>query len=120
MTRLAAGLALLGALALGALAAPFVANALGHDPFAPDLMARFEELHALGLPLMVGTSRKRFIGSLTGRDGDERDVGTAATSAILRLKGAAIFRVHNVAFSKDALVFADAMMARSNDRGADR
>jgi dihydropteroate synthase len=78
-----------------------------------DLMARFEELDALGLPLMVGTSRKRFIGNLTGREPDDRDVGTAATNVILRLKGAAIFRVHNVAFSKDALAFADAMIARS-------
>jgi dihydropteroate synthase len=78
-----------------------------------DLMARFEELDNLGLPLMVGTSRKRFIGNLTGREPDDRDVGTAATNVILRLKGAAIFRVHNVAFSKDALAFADAMIARS-------
>jgi len=77
-----------------------------------DLMARFEELHGLGFPLLVGTSRKRFIGGLTGRAPDDRDVATAATSAILRLKGAAIFRVHNVAFSRDALVFADAMLAR--------
>jgi peptide/nickel transport system permease protein len=42
MTRLHLGLALLGTLALGALAAPLVAGLLGHDPFAPDLMARFE------------------------------------------------------------------------------
>ncbi len=42
MTRLHLGLALLGTLALGALAAPVVAAALGHDPFAPDLLARFE------------------------------------------------------------------------------
>jgi dihydropteroate synthase len=77
------------------------------------LMARFEELHRLGAPLMVGTSRKRFIGALTGRDAGERDAGTAATSVILRLKGAAIFRVHNVAFSKDALAVADAMVAQS-------
>lgn len=79
-----------------------------------DLMARFEELHVLGHPFVVGTSRKRFIGNVTGRDPDHRDVGTAATNVILRLKGAAIFRVHNVAFSKDALAFADAMIARSS------
>jgi peptide/nickel transport system permease protein len=51
MTRLHLGLALLGTLALGALAAPFVAAALGHDPFAPDLFARFEPpsaTHPLG------------------------------------------------------------------------
>jgi dihydropteroate synthase len=77
-----------------------------------DLMARFEELHGFGLPLLVGTSRKRFIGHVTGRDTDQRDMGTAATSVILRLKGAALFRVHNVAVNMDALAFADAMLAR--------
>jgi dihydropteroate synthase len=39
-------------------------------------------------------------------------MGTAATSVILRLKGAALFRVHNVAVNMDALAFADAMLAR--------
>ncbi|HAU78994.1 MAG TPA: dihydropteroate synthase, partial [Agrobacterium sp.] len=54
-----------------------------------ELMARFSELAAFGLPVLAGTSRKRFIGSLTGRDAaDERDIGTAATTAILRLAGA--------------------------------
>ncbi len=79
-----------------------------------DLMARLQELHVLGFPLLVGTSRKRFIGGLTGRPADERDAATAATSAIMRLKGAAIFRVHNVAFSRDALLFADAMLSRQH------
>jgi dihydropteroate synthase len=77
-----------------------------------DLMVRFEELHALGLPLMAGTSRKRFIGSATGREPADRGAGTAATSAILRLKGAALFRVHDVAINRDALAIADAMIAR--------
>lgn len=77
-----------------------------------DLMARFEELHGLGLPLLVGTSRKRFVGHVTGRDAEQRDMGTAATSVILRLRGAALFRVHNVAVNMDALAFADAMLAR--------
>ena len=76
------------------------------------LMARFGELHGLGLPLMAGTSRKRFIGHVTGRDADARDAGTAATSVILRLKGAALFRVHDVAINVDALAFADAMLER--------
>ena len=76
------------------------------------LMARFGELAVLGYPLMAGTSRKRFVGHVTGRDGDARDAGTAATSAILRLRGADLFRVHNVAINMDALAFADAMLAR--------
>jgi len=80
-----------------------------------DLMARFSELHALGYPLMAGTSRKRFIGAVTGRDAAERGAGTAATSVILRLKGAHLFRVHDVAINVDALALADAMLARETD-----
>lgn len=76
-----------------------------------ELMARFEELHAFGYPLLAGTSRKRFLGTLTGRPAGERDAATAATSVVLRLKGAAIFRVHNVAINRDALAVADAMVA---------
>lgn len=77
-----------------------------------DLMARFSELNALGFPLMAGTSRKRFIGTVTGRDAAARGAGTAATSVILRLKGADLFRVHDVAINVDALAVADAMLAR--------
>jgi dihydropteroate synthase len=81
-----------------------------------ELMARFSELRALGFPLLAGTSRKRFVGAVTGRDARGRDPGTAATSVILRLKGAALFRVHDVAINKDALAFADAMLAREGTR----
>ncbi|MER9407786.1 dihydropteroate synthase [Mesorhizobium caraganae] len=77
-----------------------------------DLMARFSELKALGFPLMAGTSRKRFVGTLTGREAGARAAGTAATSVILRLKGADLFRVHDVAINVDALAVADAMLAR--------
>ena len=77
-----------------------------------DLMARFAELQALGYPLMAGTSRKRFIGGVTGREPALRAAGTAATSVILRLKGADLFRVHDVAINVDALAMVDAMLAR--------
>ena len=76
-----------------------------------ELMARFSELHALGAPLLAGTSRKRFVGAVTGRDADQRDIATAATTAMLRLAGAAVFRVHDVAINRDALLMADAMLA---------
>lgn len=75
------------------------------------LMRRFAELHAFGHPLLVGTSRKRFIGHATGRAAPDRDAGTAATSTILRLAGADIFRVHDVAINADALKVVDAMVA---------
>ncbi|MEP3436518.1 MAG: dihydropteroate synthase [Hoeflea sp.] len=81
-----------------------------------ELMARFTELHALGLPLLAGTSRKRFIGGLTGREAPDRDVGTVATSVALRLAGAAMFRVHNVAFNIDGLAVADAMVQSSREK----
>lgn len=81
------------------------------------LMARFKELLGLGFPFLVGTSRKRFIGGLTGQaDPMMRDVGTAATSVALRLAGADIVRVHNVAFNKDALAIADAILQSSPER----
>ena len=76
-----------------------------------DLMARFPELLALGHPWLIGTSRKRLLGHLTGRDPQNRDAGTAVTSALLRLAGADIFRVHDVAMNRDALAIADAILA---------
>ncbi|OLP61394.1 dihydropteroate synthase [Xaviernesmea oryzae] len=76
-----------------------------------ELMARLGELFPLGFPLLVGTSRKRFLGTLTGREAAERDAATVATSTILRLAGAAIFRVHAVAPNVDALKVADALLA---------
>lgn len=81
-----------------------------------DLMARFDELLDLGFPLLAGTSRKRFVGAVTGKVAAERAAGTAATSVILRLKGADLFRVHDVAINVDALAMADAMLARNNTR----
>jgi dihydropteroate synthase len=75
-----------------------------------ELMARTDELQRLGFPLLAGTSRKRFVGAVTGREAADRDAGTAATSVLLRLKGAAIFRVHDVAINKDALAVTDAML----------
>lgn len=79
------------------------------------LMARFEALHALGYPLLVGTSRKRFIGHATGREAADRDVGTSATTALLRAAGAAVFRVHDVAVNHDAMAIADAMIVERTD-----
>ena len=71
-----------------------------------------EKLHSLGFPILVGTSRKRFLGALTGRDAADRGVATAATSVVARMKGAALFRVHDIAENKDALAVADALIAQ--------
>jgi dihydropteroate synthase len=78
-----------------------------------ELMARFEALQALGYPLLAGTSRKRFIGHVTGRDALNRDAATGATTALLRARGAAVLRVHDVAINHDALAIADAMIEHS-------
>jgi dihydropteroate synthase len=76
-----------------------------------ELMARFAELRGLWPRWLIGTSRKRFIGHVTGRgEAHARDAGTAATSVALRLQGAQLFRVHDVAANVDALAVADAML----------
>lgn len=75
-----------------------------------EIIARFGELLRLNYPMLVGTSRKRFLGHVTGRPVDQRDTATAVSCAILRLRGASIFRVHDVAASVDALKLADAIL----------
>ncbi|MFZ1679992.1 MAG: dihydropteroate synthase [Rhizobiaceae bacterium] len=84
------------------------------------LIARFGELRAFGYPLMVGVSRKRFLGAITGREAADRDVATAATNAILRMAGADVFRVHDVASTVDALRVADAILVARKKSGGDR
>jgi dihydropteroate synthase len=75
------------------------------------LLARLDELTALGRPLVIGTSRKSFIGRLTGRDVTERVHGTVATCVIALERGASVFRVHDVAAVADALKVAAATFA---------
>src|SRR3954452_7629225 len=68
-----------------------------------ELLARLEELTELGRPLVIGTSRKSFLGKLTGRDVTERVHATVATCVIALERGARVFRVHDVAATADAL-----------------
>ncbi|MEO0546554.1 MAG: dihydropteroate synthase [Pseudomonadota bacterium] len=79
------------------------------------LLNGVDRLHAAGHPLLVGTSRKRFLGGITGRDAADRDVATSATSVVARCKGAAVFRVHDVATNRDALAVADALLRDQMD-----
>jgi dihydropteroate synthase len=73
------------------------------------VLAGLEQLHALGRPLLVATSRKRFLGTLlAGDDGEPRapegrDDATAATSALAAAAGAWCVRVHAVPSSLDAV-----------------
>ena len=73
-----------------------------------ELLARLDELVALGQPVLVGTSRKSFLGRLTGRGEEERLAATIATNVIALLGGASVFRVHDVAPVRDALAVAAA------------
>jgi dihydropteroate synthase len=73
-----------------------------------ELLRRLDEIVALGRPVLVGTSRKSFLGRLTGRGVDERVPATIATNVLALVKGARIFRVHDVAPVRDALTVAAA------------
>ena len=77
-----------------------------------ELLRRLDELVALGRPVVIGTSRKGFLGSLTGRENPaDRLAGTIATSVLALERGASIFRVHDVAPVRDALLVAAATLA---------
>jgi dihydropteroate synthase len=69
-----------------------------------ELLRRLNEIVAIGRPVVVGTSRKRFIGTLTGgKPEDQRLPGTIATNVLALERGASVFRVHDVAEVRDAL-----------------
>jgi dihydropteroate synthase len=68
-----------------------------------ELLRRLDEIVALGRPVVVGTSRKSFLGKLTGRTADQRVPGTVATNVLAYERGASVFRVHDVAAVHDAL-----------------
>src|SRR3954466_13481095 len=78
-----------------------------------ELLRRLGEIAALGRPVVVGTSRKSFIGRLTGRDVTERVHGTLAANVLAFERGARVFRVHDVAATADALAVANATLAHS-------
>jgi dihydropteroate synthase len=76
-----------------------------------ELLRRLDEVAAIGRPLVVGTSRKSFLGRIPGgRAPGERVPGTIATSVLALERGAAIFRVHDVAPVADALAVAAATL----------
>ena len=82
-----------------------------------ELLARLPELVAIGRPLVIGTSRKGFLGRLAARDPRrrrrgpaERLPGTIATCVMALERGASVFRVHDVAPVRDALAVAAATL----------
>jgi dihydropteroate synthase len=71
-----------------------------------ELLDRLDEIVALGQPVLIGTSRKSFLGS------GDRLAGTIASNVIALLRGASVFRVHDVAALHDALALAAATVSR--------
>jgi dihydropteroate synthase len=77
-----------------------------------ELLRRLDEIVALGFPVVIGTSRKSFLGRLTGReDPHDRVAATVATTVMALERGAAVFRVHDVAATADALAVTAATLA---------
>ncbi|MEX2195588.1 MAG: dihydropteroate synthase [Thermoleophilaceae bacterium] len=73
-----------------------------------EMLRRLGEIVAIGRPVMIGTSRKSFLGKLTGRPEAERLPGTIATNVLAYERGATMFRVHDVREVADALAVAAA------------
>lgn len=73
-----------------------------------ELLRRLDEVVAIGPPVAIGTSRKTFLGRLTGRPEGDRLAGTIATNVIGMARGARVFRVHDVREVADALAVASA------------
>jgi dihydropteroate synthase len=84
-------------------------KALGHNY---QLLNQLESFHQLGLPLLVGISRKTMLGKvLNDRPADQRLNASLAAAVIAAMKGAAILRVHDVAETHDALQVVEATLA---------
>jgi dihydropteroate synthase len=75
-----------------------------------ELHRRLRELAELGRPIVFGSSRKSFIGRLTGAEVDQRLGGTIASNVIAYANGAAMLRVHEVAPMREALITANAIL----------
>jgi dihydropteroate synthase len=78
------------------------------------IMKNLEAFRTLGKPILIGPSRKSFIGKVTGAKVEERIPGTAATIAIGAIKGADIIRVHDIREGVQAARMADAIKNATN------
>jgi dihydropteroate synthase len=78
-----------------------------------ELLGRLEELAALGRPLLIGVSRKSFLGRITGREVGDRLAATIAANLLAFLHGASVFRVHDVGPVRDALEVAAATVRQT-------
>lgn len=69
-----------------------------------DLLSHIASFHALGRPVLIGHSRKRFLKKVLGREVEERNAGTLGVSLALAAQGTDILRVHDVRATRDALL----------------
>jgi len=77
-----------------------------------ELLRRLGELRVLGRPILIGTSRKSFLGNLSGREASERLGGTIASNVLALENGAEVFRVHDAREVRQALIVAEALLGR--------
>ena len=84
-----------------------------HDNYV--LLQRLPELQLLRKPILVGPSRKSFIGKVVNRPPEERLWGTAAAVTVAILNGADIIRVHDVAAIKQVAQIADVFVGKNSD-----
>ena len=73
-----------------------------------ELIQHLEQFQRLNLPILLGPSRKSFIGHLTGKAVDERVFGTAAVCAIALTKGVSVLRIHDVGPMRDVVQVTEA------------
>ncbi len=80
-----------------------------------EILSRLREFTALGYPVLVGTSRKSFIGEVLGRPVENRIFGTAATVAMALANGASILRVHDVKEMRDVADMTTAILRAATE-----
>ena len=83
------------------------------------LLDRLDALQSLGRPILVGVSRKAFIGEVLGRRTGDRLLGTAAAVAAAVLRGAKVVRVHDVKAMRDVVRVIDAIQNHGPRQGGD-
>ena len=97
---------------------PGIAFGKSHDEDL-QVIRRIGEFASLGLPVLLAHSRKNFIGSISGRGPADRDLETHLATVEAYLQGARIFRVHDVAGTRRALDFAEALAAEAGSFAPD-
>jgi dihydropteroate synthase len=81
-----------------------------------ELLRRLGELRGLGRPIVIGTSRKSFIGKLTGREVDRRLGGTIASNVLAVRAGADVIRAHDVLELRQAITVAEVILVQRDWR----